>query len=448
MNTPQGMIRFVTSADLQRRLFELHAPSLYGELDWSEIVKMEINARAARLNDAMLSLNDINLREHDMLCRTLSAIASIAKNASNSPFMESQIKAARLWDRYWPDDFGMRKKAKTTANIAAWINIIAHDTSGDEDERQRAADIWNRLLVVAEKADNARNPYTFDISEPTKSGDELRDGINSFREEVSAVMRVRLGLKHFPVMVQTSPRGRCIRFDIIMSQYPHDSTQTKEDQIFVGRDPNARGVSVDYYQARQFIVVSRLTDKAATREFAEQFARHVLGARLVDKSCLYYPLDDFASRKYMGTLRLPDDDIKPGERVWVSALNCAYTDSKLGQTMIFERQKCEAQDIYEELDGIFTNERFPYDTREVLRVELSFQLAEHHASYGVPTGRFKTYRINFRPRSADYHRILRTIQDKRHRETIRKVLASCDLLGKNLSQVLLSPISGKKGPKQ
>ena len=448
MNTPQGMIRFITSAVLQRRLFEIHAPSLNGVLDWNKIAKMKIDARAAKLNDEMLSLNDISLREHDTLCRTLSAIASIAKNAANSPFMENQIKAARLWDRYWPDDFGMRKKAKTTANIAAWINILAHDPSGDEDERQRAADIWNRLLVVAEKADNARNPYTFDLSEPTKSGGELQKGIGDFRKEVSAVMRARLGLKHFPVMVQSLPRGRCVRFDVIMPQYPHDSTQTEEDQIFVGRDPNANGVSVDYYQARQFIVVSRLTDKATTREFAEQFARHVLGARLVEKRGLYYPLDDFASRKYVEALRLPDDDIKPGERVWVSALNCAYTDSKLGQTMIFERQKCEAPDIYEELDGIFTVDRFPYDTREVLRVEISFQLAEHHASYGVSTGRFKTYRISFRPRFTDYHRILRKIPDERHRETIRKVLASCDLLGKNLSQVLLPPVSGKKELKQ
>lgn len=438
------MIRFVTSADLQRRLFEIHAPSLDGKINWGKIAKMELNARAAKLNEAMLSLNDINLREHDRLCRTLSAIAAIAKNAANTPFMESQIKAARLWDRYWPDDFGMKKGAKTTANIAAWINTLAHDTSGDDDERQRADDIWNRLLVVAEKADNARNPYTFDLSEQIKFGDEMREGISSFQKEISAAMRGRLGLKHFPVMVQSSPRGRCIRFDVIMPQYPHDSTQTEEDQIFVGRDPNASGVSIDYYQARQFIVVSRLTDKATTREFAEQFARHVLGARLVEKNGLYYPLDDFSSRKYTATLRLSDDEAEHGGRVWVSALNCAYTDSKMQQTMIFERQKCEAQDIYEELNDIFTKDRFPYEAREVLRVEISFQLAERHASYGVPTGRFKTYRISFRPRSSDYHRILRKIPDEKHRETIRKVLASCDLLGKKLSQVLLPPISEKK----
>ena len=240
MNTPQGMIRFVTSADLQRRLFEIHAPSLDGKINWGKIAKMELNARAAKLNEAMLSLNDINLREHDRLCRTLSAIAAIAKNAANTPFMESQIKAARLWDRYWPDDFGMKKGAKTTANIAAWINTLAHDTSGDDDERQRADDIWNRLLVVAEKADNARNPYTFDLSEQIKFGDEMREGISSFQKEISAAMRGRLGLKHFPVMVQSSPRGRCIRFDVIMPQYPHDSTQTEEDLIFVGRDPQRK----------------------------------------------------------------------------------------------------------------------------------------------------------------------------------------------------------------
>ena len=436
-------IKLISSPVLLRRLFEIHAPSL--DLDWGKLNRMSMAQRAEKLHGEMLRLNDIALKEHDDLCKVLSTIAIISSDSDHTPLMKRLIDNIGLHDKFALFNFGLNKNAVTTANIAAWVNVHCHAVDIQKDKREDLKRIWQQLQVLADNITQEGAHYSFDISEPNWNPLEIDAGLRKFEANLRECNMKKTGLKSFPVTTSMCSRGNYIHFTVNMPKYPRDSLQSKDDLIFLDRDRNMTGLTIDYYPQQEYLWVSRFVDKPTTRDIAERFAKFVLKTSIPDARKNHYPLTLFRDRRYIKWLQLTSANPAPDDRVWVSAIDCAYYASDGTLLSICNEHECDDQDIHQRIEAHHPGSRYPYDKREILSVEVSFLLHEQ-ADIGARRKAVSTatrkYRFTFKPVGIGPRAQLRKIQNSDHREIIKATLNNCGLLGMNIQQ-LAAFLAGK-----
>ena len=431
-------IRLISSPVLLRRIFELHAPATKKRLDWKALARMGMTQRAEKLHEEMLALNDISLKQHDDLCKVLSTIAIISSDSDHTPMMKRLIDGAGLHDKFALFNFGLNKNAITTANVAAWINVHSLAEEIQEDKREHLKGIWQQLQVLADNITQEGAHYSFDVSEPDWAPSEISARCKEFEEDLRKCNMKKTGLKSFPVTTSMTSRGSYIHFTVNMPKYPHDSLQSEDEIVFLDRDRNMTGLTIDYYPQRGYLWISRFADKPTTRDIAERFARLVLKTSIPEANKTHYPLSLFRSRKYLNSLQLASSDPAPGDRVWVSAIDCAYYASDGTLLSICNEHGCDDGDIYRRIDAHHPDTLYPSDRREVLGVEISFLLHERIDIGGQrKTASLKTrkYKFTFKPFGVGPRSTLRKIVDSGHREIIRHTLNNCGLMGMNLQQL-------------
>ena len=429
-------IKLISSPTLLRRIFEIHAPAM--KLDWRVLGRLSMTQRAEKLHEEMLKLNDISLKEHDDLCKILSTIAIISSDSEHTPLMKKLIDNVGLHDRFALFNFGLNKNAITTANVAAWINVHSLAEDIPEDKREDLKGIWQQLQVLADNITQEGAHYSFDVSEPDWNPLEINARRREFENDLRKCNMEKTGLKSFPVTTSMTPRGNYIHFTVNMPKYPHDSLQSEDEIVFLDRDRNMTGLTIDYYPQREYLWVSRFVDKPTTRDIAERFARLVLKASIPDAKKTHYPLSLFRNRKYMSWLQLASVDPAPEDRVWVSAIDCSYYASDGTLLSICNEHGCDDGDIYQRIDAHHPDSLYPYDRREVLGVEISFLLRERIDIGGkrkTPSTKTRRYRFSFKPFGVGPRSTLRKIVDSDHREIIRHTLNNCGLMGMDLQQL-------------
>ena len=429
-------IKLITSPTLLRMLFDIHAPSL--SLDWRKLERTSMTQRAEKLHEEMLRLNDISLKEHDNLCKVLSTIAIISSDSDHTPLMKKLIEHVGLLDRFALFNFGLQKNAVTTANIAAWINVHSLRPDLKEEKRESLKGIWNQLQILADNIMQEGTHYSFDVCEPDWNFLETNARLKKFEADLRDCNRKKTGLKSFPVTTSMSPQGNYIHFTVNMPKYPRDSLQSEDDVVFLDRDRNMTGLTIDYYPEREYLWVSRFVDKPTTRDIAERFARLVLNTSIPDARKNHYPLSLFRSRKYMDWLQLASEDPAPGDRVWVSAIDCSYYASDGTLLSICNEHGCDDNDIYRIIDTHHPETLYPYDRREVLSIEVSFLLHERvdiGGKHRATSQKTRKYRFTFKPLGVGPRASLREIANLDHREIIRNTLNNCGLMGMNLQQL-------------
>ncbi len=436
-------IKLISSPILLRRLFEIHAPSM--ALDWRKLSRMSSSQRAEKLHAEMLKLNDIALTEHDNLCKVLSTIAILSSDSDHTPLMKKLIDNVGLHDRFTLFNFGLPKNSITTANVAAWINV--HSFSGEvpEYKREDLKGVWQQLQVLADNITQEGAHYSFDVNEPQWSPSELNPRLKRLEADLRAYNMKKTGLKSFPVTTSMSPRGNYIQFTINMPKYPRDSLQSEDELVFLDRDRNMAGLTIDYYPQREYLWVSRFLDKPTTRDIAERFARLVLNTSIPDAKKSHYPLALFRDRRYTNWLQLSGADLAPEDRVWVSAIDCAYYASNGTLLSICNEHGCEHEDIHQIIEGHHPSSKYPLDKREVIGIEISFLLHEQTdigARRKAISTNTRKYRFMFKPIGTGPRSILRKIQNSAHREIIKTTLNNCGMMGMTIQQ-LTAFLAGK-----
>ena len=429
-------IKLISSPRLLQKLFEIHAPSLV--VDWEKLGRKNMTQRAEKLHEEMLKLNDISLKEHDNLCKVLSTIAIISSDSDHTPLMKKLIDNVGLHDKLALYNFGLQKNAITTANIAAWINVYSNAPDLKEEKKDALRSIWNQLQILADNIMQEGAHYSFDVNEPDWNPLELSERLAKFEADLRDCNMKKTGLKSFPVTTSMSPRGNYIHFTVNMPKYPRDSLQSENDTVFLDRDRNMTGLTIDYYSQREYLWVSRFVDKPTTMDIAERFARLVLNTSIPDTKKNHYPLALFRDRKYMDWLQLASFDPAPDERVWVSAIDCAYYASDGTLLSICNEHGCEDSDIHRIIDAHHPNTQYPYDKREVLSIEISFLLHERvniGGSRKATSQKTRKYRFTFKPVGVGPRASLRKKTNLDHRDIIRNTLNNCGLMGMDLGQL-------------
>ena len=429
-------IQLISSPVLQQQLFKLHAPSL--EIDWKSLPKAS-SERAAVLNAEMSKLNEFAVDEHDTLCTVLATIALIASDAEHTAYIVRRTEQIGLGDKLKLFNFGVSRDAMTTANVAAWVNVHSLDAGISDNKRAGLSSLWQQLQIMSEHISQSGHHYSFDLDAHDSPFDKINERIANFKDNLQEHWLKLTSLKSFPIAVSFAPHGAFVRFTVNMPKYPIDSLQSEDEKIYLDRDRNMTGCTIDYYPSREYVVVSRFVDKPTTRDIADRFAKHILRTVVPDRKKNHYPLTIFRDRRYKSKLLLPPSAAR-GDRVWISALDCAYyaTDGTL--LSICNEHSCEDDDIHGRIDIHHPSDLYPYDKREVRAVELSFELHEQldiGAKDLTASKKTRRYRYTFTPTGPGSYARLRKVTDDIHRGIIKATLNSCGLLGMSLSQLQL-----------
>ncbi len=428
-------IQLISSPVLQRRLFELHAPSL--RVDWKSLEALPNASRAAALDAEMKKLNDCAVKEHDTLCAVLSTIALIASDSEHTAYMRRRIEQIGLRDRFTFFNFGITKNAVTTANVAAWINVHSFESTIAEHKRVGLSSLWKQLQVLSDNIRHTENHHSFDLTAPEDPSSDMERRLGAFKNDLHDHWLKRTGLKSFPVAVSVAPHGSFIRFTVNMPKYPIDSLQSEDDEIYLDRDRNMTGCTIDYYPSREYIVVSRFVDTSTTRDIADRFATHILHTVIPERKKNHYPLVIFRDRKYMDKLCLPSS-AAAGDRAWISAIDCAYYSPDGVLRSICNEHSYEGNDIHSVIEEHHPSKLYPFENREVRAVEISFLLHEQvdiGAKHLAKSDKVRRYRLTFKPTGVGPHARLRKVCDDVHRDIIKAVLNQCGLLGMSLREL-------------
>ena len=430
-------LSIISSPTLLQEIFKINAPDL--AITWTPLFSISATERARMLDQHLRKLNDTNITQNDNVYRVLSAIFNVSSDSENASFMIKNIESIGLQDKFALYNFELNTNAITPANIAAWVYVKSHDsdTTIPEEKRKKLLDFWRRILLISDNVEKSHDSCTFDISEQTTTKEESLSGLQVFMDHYADKSKELMGIKDFPIRPSIAMHGSFIRYTFTTPQYPHDTTQTEGQNFYIGRDPNATGFLVDYYFARNFLKVTRVTDNTVTRKIAKSFAKHVLGAEVIDKRRMHYPLTIFRTQGYKEKLRLPLEREMMFDRVWVSAIDCAYMAGEDQQPETYCVHDFEGDDILENIEKHFPINQYPINLREIREVTLSFSLsrlnvqANRNKKTKVPRN---TYHIDIKPTGKNPHSQIRQIQEE-HRHIIMQILETCGLTGKTLDEL-------------
>ena len=430
-------ISIITSPVMLRGIFEIKAPGL--KLDWLAISHMQPQERAAILDMKLRDNNATSIAEHDAICSVLSAIFNVSSSSGNAEFMKRQIAAIGLHDKFALDDFGMLNNAITTANIAAWVYVRSQQNDSDipDEKRRKLEALWHRLLVISDNVEKTHSTITLDVTEQTKTSDDMEDGIKVFMDHYQEKLKGLSGLRDFPMTFSIATHSAYVRYTFTTPQYPHDTTQTDGSRFYIDRDPNATGFVIDHYPVRQYLKLTRVTDNTVTKKIAESFAKHVLGAKVVYNNQKHYPLSMFRHSSYKQKLALPPERETLMDRVWVSAIDCVYSRDATQAIETYCVHEYEGDDILANIEEHFPSDKYPVELRELKEVEISFSLSRlddrstRQGNEAIPRN---LYRFQFKPTGKNPFAAFRKMHDE-HKAVILNVLERCGLTGKTLEEL-------------
>ena len=429
-------LSIITSPPLLQGIIRLNAPSL--KLDWATLLAKSPQKLACIIDQRLREFGGANMAEKENVYSVLSAIANVSSESNNFTFMQRQITQIGLQGQFALFNFGITYNAITTANIAAWVYVKSNDDDEQipEDKREKLKMLWQRLMVISDNVEKSHDSCTFDITEQTTTPEAAQAGLHVFMEHYAEKLKELSGLKNYPIHPSFATHGNFIRYTFTTPQYPHDTTQTKGEDFYIGRDPNATGFIIDYYFARNYIKVTRVTDKAVTRRIANSFAKHVLGAKVEDKAQKHYPLSMFRTRNYKDRLTIPPEHQSGNDRVWVSAIECAYLTSEGQKPEIYRVRDFDGDDILENIEKHFPVSNYPIELREILEIRISFSLShvKSHNFAKKAKNTPNTYHIDIKPTGKNPFAQIRQVCEE-HRTIITKVLKNCDLTGKLLGEI-------------
>lgn len=453
-------LKYITSFQLQRNLISLFAKGL--QIDWDNLARLPTAKRYQRLDRHIRQLADIDPSRHGELCSVLNLIDLVGRDARQYEVLEKDILAeADLRTKYEMDDFGTGDecagrrsqkalKSRTPHNIAAWIYIASHGdrakTGYSVPAKTAALRVWRRIAHNAAVIAGCQRPYTFFITEPTiDTSPEKRAEL--FAKAYKAYKRERTGIEDYPASITYQPRVQFQRYSTTAMPSLNYSMQHVENDVFdVREDKRADSFHLDYYPGRGYIRLSRVVDRVTTLDVAGCFVRHALGAEIASGRHTRHDLSVFMTPAYREKLKLPEEAEKRGERVWISAVNCAYYDQK-GEVVSKNREydfKWHAdRDIFANIgDGPSRGGRESDDVvqykREFLEVELSFQFCDYRMHEARPYYHSelmpRVYKVKIRPRSFDFLEKTKDIKPI-HRQLIKDVLERAGLMPKTQDQI-------------
>ena len=440
----QFQIQHITSSRLQRELFATFAPALAATIAWEDLPKNNRD-RGVFLAEAIRNFSNVDKHQYDDLCAALGTIDIIGHNQRETQFLEREIERGGLWDSYYLDDFGLKKHSHTTHNILAWIAIKSGSPC--------AAEIWRRLrnqsIVLAEEAQS----YVFYLTETSLTDLDIKARTENFRSAYREFRSEQTGILDYPVIADCCVHFEYVRYTVNMAPNPHLSVQFEGEEFDSKLDKNADSFRIDHYPARNYLKISRVTDKKTSAKIAAIFAESALGAKVQDQKARRYSLAQFGYAQVTSLLELPPEYARAKDEVWISALRCMYLDRDgniLSKNLEFDFPYSRTISIY---DNIRMGYPMSQETRElvnigriaskreILGVSITFHL---HQLVRMADGRvmhsdkfLKPFSINVSPTSSNYLGAIRDL-DPEHRELVLDILKRCDILPKKSGELVVS----------
>ena len=456
-------LKSITAFRLQYQFIQIFTKNM--DVDWAAVPTNDAMHRAYALESIIKRLATFDQHRHSLLCAALGTIDTTARDSHETKVLEDEIaEEGELNAVYVYDDFDMqfqlgRKKKKdyksrTPHNIITWIYIASHADAKDSLLKESAINgarrIWHRIASSAAVIAASQTPSTFFITEPTladKTPEELKD---LFTKAYKDYKHTTTGIVDYPAAISYQPRIEFLRFSTNTLCSPHFTMQHVDKDFFDAlEDKSADSFHLDYFPARGYIRISKVIDAQTTRAIATCFVEKALGAKIITNKGKRHVLSVFSSPSYKDRLKLSDDARKRGEKVWISAITCAYYDQQgevVSKNKEFDFKWSEDHDIFSNIDGgkfacQLSQTDKPEYTREILDVEISFQLCNYEVNGDTPLyydePMKKAIKIHIRPKSFDF---LEKTKDLKPllKETIKKVLEQCDLMPKTADQINLS----------
>ena len=456
-------LKSITAFRLQYQFIQIFTKNM--DVDWAAVPTNDAMHRAYALESIIKRLATFDQHRHSLLCAALGTIDTTARDSHETKVLEDEIaEEGELNAVYVYDDFDMqfqlgRKKKKdyksrTPHNIITWIYIASHADAKDSLLKESAINgarrIWHRIASSAAVIAASQTPSTFFITEPTladKTPEELKD---LFTKAYKDYKHTTTGIVDYPAAISYQPRIEFLRFSTNTLCSPHFTMQHVDKDFFDAlEDKSADSFHLDYFPARGYIRISKVIDAQTTRAIATCFVEKALGAKIITNKGKRHVLSVFSSPSYKDRLKLSDDARKRGEKVWISAITCAYYDQQgevVSKNKEFDFKWSEDHDIFSNIDGgkfacQLSQSDKPEYTREILDVEISFQLCNYEVNGDTPLyydePMKKAIKIHIRPKSFDF---LEKTKDLKPllKETIKKVLEQCDLMPKTADQINLS----------
>lgn len=456
-------LKSITAFRLQYQFIQIFTKNM--DVDWESVPNDDAMARACALEAIIKRLATFDQHRHSVLCAALSTIDTTARDSHETKILEDEIaEEGELNTVYVYDDFGMsfqhgsqtrrNYQSRTPHNIITWIYVASHADAKDSELKESAIEgarkIWLRIANSAAVIAASQTPSTFFITEPTladKTPEELKA---LFTKAYKDYKHTTTGIVDYPAAISYQPRIEFLRFSTNTLCSPHFTMQHVDKDFFDAlEDKSADSFHLDYFPARGYIRISRVVDPQTTRAIADCFVEKALGAKIITNKGKRHVLSVFSSPSYKDRLKLSDDARKRGEKVWISAITCAYYDQQgevVSKNKEFDFKWSEDHDIFSNIDGgkfacQLSQSDKPEYTREILDVEISFQLCNYEVNGDTPLyydePMKKAIKIHIRPKSFDF---LEKTKDLKPllKETIKKVLEQCDLMPKTADQINLS----------
>lgn len=456
-------LKSITAFRLQYQFIQIFTKNM--DVDWAAVPTNDAMHRAYALESIIKRLATFDQHRHSLLCAALGTIDTTARDSHETKVLEDEIaEEGELNAVYVYDDFDMqfqlgRKKKKdyksrTPHNIITWIYIASHADAKDSLLKESAINgarrIWHRIASSAAVIAASQTPSTFFITEPTladKTPEELKA---LFTKAYKDYKHTTTGIVDYPAAISYQPRIEFLRFSTNTLCSPHFTMQHVDKDFFDAlEDKSADSFHLDYFPARGYIRISKVIDAQTTRAIATCFVEKALGAKIITNKGKRHQLSVFSSPSYKNKLKLSEEAQKRGEKVWISAITCAYYDQQgevVSKNREFDFKWSEDHDIFSNIDGgkfacQLSQTDKPEYTREILDVELSFLLCdyENHGSrplyYDAPMK--KAIKIHIRPKSFDFLEKTKDLKPLQ-KEAIKNVLEQCDLMPKTADQINLS----------
>lgn len=406
----RDMIALIDSEKLQQELFLLHAPKL--KINWGALAFSRMD-RAQQLATALEEFTKTTdgKTQGAALFRQLSTIAIISAESNNSASILDQINShyelkKRIDSFEWAD-----VPKKGTAILAAFINILAHQEplpGNDEMEgkhnkkaRQIAQSVWSDLIASAtSQLNHIKRSPRYDVSEPTISKSDRTTGINNFITEFKKLIREKRNQEKFYVAIADLQSEGQTRYLVKTSPLSHEVMMVNEDHSDANPEPDRAVTAFDViHDELQNKISISTTTLLPSRTILECFMQHVLGCEFVATRKLSYvkALQPFRGKKGGAVIKLPTENERLGDRVWISSISLSL-DGKLLPTTY---RGDELNDIYHQMDCQIEAKKFPETKRivEGMTVKLFLNTTRDGSDQKIATGHSKTYTVRIEGRS-------------------------------------------------